>query len=245
MFALIFVAALFSATTGQTKYPQKDQQSFPPECYNVRAYGAAQVKCYTDQGLNLVLPNNPYNSTHVKEANIKNSLDATPEDICDPLNRPKYDAAIHCSLALEISCTPYVYQTLLPDEKNLKKAQDTMCANLDVLNHTCTVNQTSDLVDCGIKKYGQLTVAEANDPLKSTCASYQHAEDCLEEEILECGKANLDLQKTFNQLRVPKICSEDEPLGKRSDSYTSKEVVNTMMSRALSNAAFVSSLHNL
>merc|ERR1711879_961496 len=78
-------------------------------------------------------------STHVKEANIKNSLDATPEDICDPLNRPKYDAAIHCSLALEISCTPYVYQTLLPDEKNLKKAQDTMCANLDVLNHTCTV----------------------------------------------------------------------------------------------------------
>ncbi|XP_012941973.1 uncharacterized protein LOC106012726 [Aplysia californica] len=164
----------------------------------------AEMKCYSDQGLVLHLPDDPNNPDHIKQTSVANALTSTPEVVCK--NRAAYDAAIHCSLALSQSCTPKAYQSLLPDENNLKMVQNIMCNNLNSLNHMCTVNNTHDLVDCGIKKYGTMTVADAMDPYKSTCTAYQHAEECLEEEIQECGQANLDLQKQFNQLSAPVAC---------------------------------------
>merc|ERR1712154_562006 len=99
----------------------------------------------------------------------------------------------------------------LPDDpNNLKQVQNIMCQNLGSLQHLCTLNNTDNLAACGQTKYGQLTVADAMDPFKSTCAAYDHAEECLEEEIQECGQENLDLQKQFNQLQAPIACQSKQ-----------------------------------
>merc|ERR1712154_482885 len=168
------------------------QETFPAVCYNQAGMKAAQQKCYSDQGLTLHLPDDPNN----------------PEVVCK--DTASFDKAIHCSLQLSDSCTPKAFKTLLPEENNLKQVQNILCQNLGSLQHLCTLNNTDNLAACGQTKYGQLTVADAMDPFKSTCAAYDHAEECLEEEIQECGQENLNLQKQFNQLQAPIACQSKQ-----------------------------------
>merc|ERR1711963_185301 len=136
------------------------------------------------------------------------------ENVCN--NTDKYNAAIACSLNLTKACTAKEFMALLPDPNNLQTIQNIMCANLAQLEHLCTVNKTSALFKCSQDKYGTMTVADAYDPYISTCTSYDHAEECLEEEIQECGQANLDLRKQFNQLQKPPACmtTTTSPIGK-------------------------------
>jgi len=195
MIAFFLLAAVAASASAET---------FPLLCYSPNLYNAAAEKCYSDQGLKLHTPQDPNNPDHITDANIKNALTATPEAVCN--NTAAYDKAINCSLSLSDSCTPQAFKALLPSLDNLKQMQNLMCANLASIEHLCTLNNTNDLQACGQQKYGQLTVSDAQDPYKATCASYQHAEECLEQEIQECGKANLDLQKQFNQLQKPVAC---------------------------------------
>jgi len=203
MMLQLLLAALVAVSQAQTQ-----QETFPAVCYNPASMKAAQQKCYSDQGLTLHLPDDPNNPDHIKDANVKNGQTNTPEVVCK--DTASFDAAIHCSLQLSDSCTPKAFKTLLPDENNLKTVQNIMCQNLGKLQHMCTLNNTDSLAACGQTKYGQLTVADAMDPFKSTCAAYDHAEECLEEEIQECGQENLDLQKQFNQLQAPIACQSKQ-----------------------------------
>ena len=44
-----------------------------------------------------------------------------------------------------------------------------LCVFTDI-NHMCNLNNTDDMAACQKAKYGQLTVAEANDPVLASCA---------------------------------------------------------------------------
>ncbi|RUS77276.1 hypothetical protein EGW08_014967 [Elysia chlorotica] len=187
-------------------------QGPPPYCFDPQQMDALASKCYSDQGLVLHLPSDPNNLDTVKDAALKNQMTHSPEAVCQ--NTAAYDAAIHCSLQLSLSCTMPGYESYLPSEANLKQAQTIMCSNQHLIDHLCTVNNTHDMVDCGHRKYGEMTVADAMDPYKSTCMAYIHAEECLEEEISECGQATVEIHKQLNQLNAPIICQGGSSIGK-------------------------------
>merc|ERR1719305_621251 len=128
----------------------------------------------------------------------------SPDEFC--ANRAAYDAASTCTLALSVKCTPQDYAGLLPDANNLQMMGNVMCNNLNQINHLCTMNNTDDILACTKAKYQQITLAEANDPMRSACVVFDHTEQCLEEEIQECGQGNLDIQKQLNQLAKPIGC---------------------------------------
>merc|ERR1711963_1309410 len=211
MNTLIIIAALVSCGYAALS---KQQTVYPAFCYDPNQSRYLYEKCYSDQGLKLHTPQDPNNPDHIIASNIKNGLESTPENVCN--NTDKYNAAIACSLNLTKACTAPEFMALLPDPNNLQTIQNIMCANLAQLNHLCTVNKTAELFKCSQDKYGTMTVADAYDPYISTCTSYDHAEECLEEEIQECGQANLDLQKQFNQLQKPPACmtTTTSPIGK-------------------------------
>ncbi|GFR70591.1 chitin synthase [Elysia marginata] len=200
---LTYSPALVAASVAQTP---------PPICFNPQQMDAAASKCYSDQGLVLHMPLDPRNLDNIKDAALKNQMTHSPEAVCK--NTAAYDAAIHCSLQLSLSCTMPGYENYLPSESNLKTAQNVMCSNQHLIDHLCTVNQTHDMVDCGHRKYGEMSVADAMDPYKSTCLAYIHAEECLEEEVSECGQATVEIHKQLNQLNAPVICQGGSSIGK-------------------------------
>jgi len=134
-----------------------------------------------------------------------------PDNYC--ANRAAYDAASTCTLNLERACTPPEYMSLLPDPNNMITAGNVICNNQKDIDHLCNLNNTDDMAACQKAKYGQLTVAEANDPVLASCAMFDHIEQCLEEEIQECGQANLDIQKQLNSLAKPPACA-NQAIGK-------------------------------
>merc|ERR1712200_249988 len=99
-------------------------------------------------------------------------------------NRAAYDAAGTCTLNLERACTPPAYMSLLPDNNNMIQAGNIIC------------NNQNDI-----------------DPMLASCAMYDHIEQCLEEEIQECGQTNLDIQKQLNSLAKPPACA-NQAIGK-------------------------------
>ncbi|GFO14162.1 hypothetical protein PoB_004066700 [Plakobranchus ocellatus] len=68
---------------------------------------------------------------------------------------------------------------------------------------------------CTMPGYETYLPSEANLKQAQNVMAYIHAEECLEEEITECGEATVEIHKQLNQLNAPVICQGGSSIGKK------------------------------